>query len=179
MSIGIRLYARAYHQSPDHTRLAVIARQKLIRETCLPCNDCETCSTESVYAVAMCRACLLADKQCIQPARLEGYCLFHDPQLISMCDELLLAPCVTMPRSSVKCLNMYDASLLVMSDHYCECWDTHSESFFLSDNGSRQLIIHVMARHSDLYASVKHVSSDDKYTPSMIYNSDRLSRHGL
>ena len=84
MSVGIRLYAQAYPRSPDHTRLEVIARQKLIRKMCLRCNDSATCSTDPVYAVAMCRACVSEDKRCMQPARSDGYCVFHDPQLLSM-----------------------------------------------------------------------------------------------
>ena len=83
-----------------------------------------------------------------------------------------------MPRSSVKCLNLYDASLLVTSEHYCECCDTYSECFSLSDNGSRHLVIHVIAARSDLYAIAGNVSST-RYTPAMFYNSDRLGRHDL
>lgn len=144
----------------------------MIRRACLPRGGSKTWSTRPIYAVAVCRACLHGDKRFIQPARSKGYCVFHDPQLLSTCDESDMAPCVTMPWSSVKCLNVYDASLLVMSDHHCKHCNTHSECFSLSENGSRQLVIHVIAGHSNLYV-IADLSPNSQYASWQFYDSSQ------
>jgi hypothetical protein len=78
------LYAQAYHGYTSFSLPTIAARQNFIRRVCMPCNKCDSCSTDPVCAVAKCKAVHHGDTQCLQPARSRGYCVFHDLQLLSM-----------------------------------------------------------------------------------------------
>ena len=118
MDICTRLYAQAYHRYTSLSLSSIAARQYFIKQACAPCGDCETCSTSPVFAVKQCRAIHHGGTQCLQLARSRGYCVFHDPQLLSVGNPSLCVPCVAMTRSSIGCLDLFDTSLLVRSDHY-------------------------------------------------------------
>lgn len=132
-----------------------------------------SCSTDPVCAVAKCMAVHHGDTQCLQPARSRGYCVFHDLQLRSMSEPSSYAPCIAMPRSSVGCLNLYDTSLLVRSDHYCRHCGVYSECVFLSGNGLRHLVIYAIDEESDIYAVAGNISPGH-YKPAWSYGVSDL-----
>ena len=144
IGICIRLYAQAYHRHTTISFDSIAERQLFVRQACDPCGDCETCSTDPVFAVQQCRAIHHEGTRCLQPSRSRGYCVFHDPQLLSVGDPSSCAPCVAMTRSSVGCLNLFDTTLLVRSDYYCAHCRVRSECFSLLGNGLRHLVIHVL-----------------------------------
>ena len=160
MDICVRLYAQAYHRYTSLSLDSVTARQRFIKQACAPCGNCETCSTDPVFAVKQCRAIHHEGTRCLQLARSRGYCVFHDPQLLSVGDPSSCAPCVAMTRSSVGCLNLFDTALLVRSDHYCGHCRVRSKCFSLLGNGLRHLVIHILDTDSDsdIYAAVNNVS---------------------
>ena len=73
-----------------------------------------------------------------------------------------------MTCSSIGCLNLFDTSLLVRSDHYCGHCGVHSECFSLLGNGMRHLVIHLLDTDSDIYAAVNDMSLSH-YQPAKAY----------
>ena len=169
-----RLYAQAHHRYPTLSLESITARQDFIRRACAPCGECNSCSAVPVFAIAQCKAVHHENAQCLQLARSRGYCVFHDPQLLSMSDPSSYAPCVAMTRSSIGCLNLYDTSLLVRSDHYCGHCGVYSKCFSLLGNGLRHLVIHVLDTDSDIYAAANDISLEH-YQPAKAYGSDSIN----
>ena len=79
-----------------------------------------------------------------------------------------------MTRSSIGCLNLFDTSLLVRSDHYCKRCGVYFKCFSLSGNGLRHLAIHVLDADSDIYAAANNISPEH-YQPARSYGSEGIN----